>query len=1072
MFARKILTALTMLAAAASSVSAQTPPDWENKEVFRVHKEAPHAVKMPFPDARSARTMSRMESPWCQMLNGDWQFSWVPEPSQRPMGFEKPDFDASGWDTLAVPSCVEMHGYGTPIYVSAGYVFKIDPPKVMEEPDPKYTTFKERNPVMSYRKTFTLPDAWENRQTMVVFNGVISAFYLYVNGEKVGYSQDSRTPAEFNITPYLHEGENLIAVEVYRYSDGTYLEDQDFWRFSGIFRDVYLWSAADLDLRDFEVKSGLTDDFERGTFQVKTTTHQAGGEAAGYAIEGQLTDRDGATLTTFQLAGTAPARGEEVLESLPTELEIEPWSAENPKLYTLLLTLKDAEGREVAHYASRIGFHRSEIRDGNLWVNGQPVLIKGVNRHDHDLRTAQYVTEASMLADLKAMKRLNINTIRTAHYPNDPRFLEWVDEYGFYVISEANIESHGMGYEEASLAKDPSWQAQHLDRVKNMVEAFKNHPSIILWSLGNEAGNGINFVRCAEWLRERDPSRPIHYEQGRMDDYVDVFSPMYYPIGRLESWLEEEKAKPLGERRPMIQCEYSHAMGNSCGGLADYWDAIRREPLLQGGSIWDWKDQGFFKEMPFPGEGKPALAAYDSERYLTADGKLQGFAYGGDFGDYPNSDNFAFNGVVQADLTPNPHAKEVFHQYRNWVVTAVDRSLSSPKVKVLNELFFTTQENQPYRWSLLEDGRVVQSGEAVLPRVAPQSEVEVTVPVEAFEAKPGAEYFVQFEFFQGVDRPWATADYVVAVEQIPLDGGVPAKSEKVSGVAPQMAVKQGRTTITGEGFEAVFDDSTGQCVAYRLGGQEMLAGPLELNFWRPPTDNDRGSTMPKDCEVWRAAGAGATVISRSQKAEEGAVELTYTLKIPVGESTAVWSYRVASGGALEVKLHFTPKGEKLPVLPRVGMSCALMPEYSEWSWYGRGPEENYVDRNTGTMVGVWSGSVTKLWFPYGEPGETANRTGIRWSRFTRPDGKGLEVRPNDGQLLEMAAYPFLQEDLEGKGHPTDIPLRDRVTVQISHVQMGVGGENSWGAWPLAKYQFPADRSYDYAFVIGPIAEGR
>lgn len=1049
---------------------AQTPPDWENKDVFRINKEEPHAVKMPFPNATDALTKKRMESPWCKMLNGDWKFSWVPEPSKRPMGFEKTDFDDSEWKAIPVPSCVEMHGYGTPIYVSAGYVFKIDPPRVMGEPDPSYTTFKERNPVISYRRTFNIPPDWQGRQTFVVFNGVISAFYLYVNGEKVGYSQDSRTPAEFNITKYLKPGENLIAVEVYRYSDGTYLEDQDMWRFSGIFRDVYLWSAADLDLRDFEIHASLADDYETGNLSVKTWTRNYADREAVYTLDAKLTDAAGKSVTTLALNGNAPADGEQKSEISVDGLDIKPWSAESPTLYNLLLTLKNDTGDTVANYAQKVGFVRSEIKDGNLLVNGQPVLIKGVNRHDHDLNTGQYVTEDSMRADLDAMKRLNINTIRTSHYPNDPRFLELVDEYGFYVISEANIESHGMGYKEASLAKDPTWEAQHLDRLKNMVEELKNHPSIIMWSLGNEAGNGVNFVKCSEWLHERDPSRPVHYEQGVMDDYVDVFSPMYYTVARLEPWLEKEKAKPLNERRPMIQCEYSHAMGNSCGGLADYWDAIRREPLLQGGSIWDWKDQGFFKEMPSDPEHKAAIAELDPDRFVAKDGSLQCFAYGGDYGDQPNSDNFCFNGIVQADLTPNPHAAEVFHQYRNILVTPVDVTSEKPKLKAFNELFFTTLGGQPYRWSLLENGKPIQQGESKLPAVGPQKSVEFTIPVNTLTPKPDAEYLVNIEFLQGEDHPWAKADHVIATGQVPLDWTKPEPVKPSSDKPTTASTANDKTTVSGQTFTAVFDDKTGQLVSYTVDGAELLASPLQLNFWRPPTDNDRGSSMPKDCLPWREAGSKATVTSRNQTDDGEATVLTYDLKVPVGDTTAQVKYTINGDGVIDVAMHLDPKGEKLPNIPRVGMTCALASEYSTWSWFGRGPGENYRDRNTGSPVGIWSGEVKKLWFPYGEPSETANRTDIRWSTLVDGNGKGLRFRSTDGQHLEMGAYPFLQTDLERNGHPTDIPLRDLVTVQIANAQMGVGGENSWGQWPLEKHRLPANKAYDYAFAIEPITK--
>ncbi len=1058
---------LTLL---AEPLGAAPAPDWENPAVFRRNKEEPHATKMPFPDAASALAKTRLESPWCRVLNGEWKFAWAPEPERRPIGFEKVEFDDSAWATIPVPANVELHGYGTPIYTNITYPFKKDAPRVMGEPDdPAWTAAGERNPVSSYRRTFAVPPDWSGRQVFVVFNGVASAFYLYVNGERVGYSQDSRTPAEFNLTPYLRDGENLLAVEVYRYSDGSYLEDQDFWRLSGIFRDVYLWSAAPLDLRDFEIRASLADDYQTGTLAVTAATKNYAANDRGFAIEAALLGADGRTLRQLDARGTVAAGAETETVLVADGLSVERWSAESPTLYSLLLTLKDAAGGAVAHYVTRVGFRRSEIKHGNLLVNGQPVLIKGVNRHDFDHVTGQYVSEAGMRADLDAMKRLNINTIRTAHYPNDPRFLELVDAYGFYVISEANIESHGMGYDRESLAKDPAWGPAHLDRVRNMVEALKNHPSVILWSLGNEAGSGVNFQECAQWVRGRDSSRPVHYEQAGMARYADLFSPMYFKRDSLDAWCREEEMKPIDEQRPMIQCEYSHAMGNSMGGLAEYWDAFRRERLLQGGCIWDWRDQGLLRTKA--GDAKTAaVAALDPARYVADDGTLRYFAYGGDFGDAPNDGNFCCNGVVHADLTPNPHAAEVFHQYRNLLVSAVDVAGERPKASVFNENFFRPLESQRYRWSLLEDGVAIQSGEGVLPHVAPQASVGIEVPVAPLSPKADAEYHVNLEFLQGVDRSWAPADFVIAREQLALAWTRPVRRPHVSNTETRVTSDgaAGRTVVAGRSFAAAFDDRTGKLVSYAIDGKELLAGPLELNFWRPPTDNDRGNGMPNLCAPWREAGERAHVVSRSERREGAATVLVYELAVPVGGTTARLAYTIGGDGAIAVSMALQPAGDFLPVLPRVGMRCALRAEYRVWTWLGRGPGENHRDRKTGYPVGRWSGDVTQLWFPYVEPGETANRTDIRWSRFTDADGRGLSFRTADDSLLEMGAYPFRQDDLEGKRHPLDIPLRDLVTVHIAHAQLGVGGENSWGLWPLAEHRLPADREYRYAFEIAPV----
>lgn len=573
--------------------------DWENPAVFRINKEAPRAVSMPYPTKEEAVSKSRLESSWCKLLNGNWKFHHVGNPSAKPAGFEAPAFDDSQWKEIPVPSNWQIHGYGVPAYTNVTYPFAKNPPTVMGEPPQFYSNFplENRNQVGSYRHKFTLPENWKGRHTFIVFGAVDSAFYLWINGKKVGYSQDSRTPAEFDITPYLQDGENVLAAEVYQYSDGSYLEDQDMFRLSGIFRDVYLWSAADLDLRDFQIKAGLADDYQSGTFEFVSTLANRGGAETEAKVAISLKGPDGSAVAAPVIATKVAAKGENTqtvrIDSIPG---VKAWSAEVPNLYSYLITLSDASGKEIAHYSGKTGFRRDEIKNGQLLHNGQPILIKGVNRHDHNPRTGHYVTRDDIKADLLQMKRANINAVRTSHYPNDPALAELCDELGLYVVSEANIESHGMGYGAESLAKNPAWFEAHLDRVKNMVEEFKNHPSIIMWSLGNEAGDGENFVKCSEWVKQREPSRPVHYEQAGHKPHADLFTPMYAPIDYCEKYCRSEEKKPLDQQRPLIQCEYSHAMGNSTGNIADYWNLYRKERLLQGGFIWDWKDQAFLQQ--------------------------------------------------------------------------------------------------------------------------------------------------------------------------------------------------------------------------------------------------------------------------------------------------------------------------------------------------------------------------------------------------------------------------------------------------------------------------------------------
>jgi beta-galactosidase len=604
-------------AGAALAREADDVPDWENQAVFRVNKEPPRAASLPYPDRAAALAQARADSPWRLSLNhrpaeaepqpiprapadvtSPWTFHYCGTPADRPVGFHEPGFDDSSWPGIPVPSNWQLHGYGVPLYTNFEFPFAVNPPAVMGEPPGQFTNHpvERRNPVGCYRRSFTLPESWRGRHTFLTFNGVDSAFSVWVNGEKVGYSEDSRTPAEFDITPFVKDGDNLLAVEVFQYSDGSYLEDQDMWRLSGIFRDVFLWSSAPLHLRDHWVKAGLRDDCRTGTLAVEAELRNLGPAAAVARLGFELLDSAGAVVAAIEPRSVevAPAGGvAAVAFEIPDLPDVAAWTAETPTLFTYLLSIADGEGRVVAVHAGRTGFRRDGIRDGQLLHNGRPILVKGVNRHDHHPATGHYVTVDDMRDDLLAMKRANINAVRASHYPNDPAFLDLCDELGFYVIQEANLESHGLGWgpDANPLAKDPSWGPAHLDRMKNCLESAKNHPCIVMWSMGNEAGDGVNFREMSAWLHERDPSRPVHYEQAQTRPHVDLFTPMYAPIDACIRFCREEERKPPAEQRPLIQCEYNHAMGNSSGNLADYWELFRKERLLQGGFIWDWKDQ-------------------------------------------------------------------------------------------------------------------------------------------------------------------------------------------------------------------------------------------------------------------------------------------------------------------------------------------------------------------------------------------------------------------------------------------------------------------------------------------------
>jgi beta-galactosidase len=726
-------------------------PDWENPAMIGRNKEAPHATLTPFPTAQEALRGDRLDSPWVKSLNGPWNFHWSPNPASRPTEFFDPAFDVSDWDEIPVPANWQLHGYGFPIYTNIAYAWgEPDPPRVPHDD----------NPVGSYRREFTVPEDWDGRQVFLHFAGVDSAFYLWVNGEDVGYSQGSRTPAEFDITSFLQPGANVVAAEVYRYSDGSYLECQDFWRISGIFRDVFLYSVADLDIRDFEVRTLLDEDYRDAILEVDIEVRSFGDEPATARVEVELLDASGDRVGEVASAWTEVTREEgfEVTIATPVEDPLK-WSAETPHLYTLVLTLKDGEDEVVEVISSRVGFRSSEIKDGQLLVNGVPILIKGANRHEHHPETGHYVDRESMIEDILLMKRHNLNAVRTSHYPDTVEFYDLTDEYGLYVIDEANIESHGIGYEpDKTLGNKPEWELAHMDRTISMVERDKNHPSIIIWSLGNEGGDGVNFQATSDWIQQRDATRPVHYERAELEPHTDIYAPMYARIDDIVEYAENHTDRPL------ILCEYSHAMGNSNGNFKEYWDAIYEHRQLQGGFVWDWVDQGLIKEVP----GRPG------ETF---------FAYGGDFepeGVY-HDDNFLMNGLVSADRTPHPGLYEVKKVYQYIRTSAVD--LSRGEVEIRNIYDFINLDFVEATWSVAADGATIGSG--VLPAldIEPGQSRTVTIPLPEIVPAPGVEYWLNLNFRLAEDTPWAEAGHEVAWEQFALPHAADAVEPDVATMA-------------------------------------------------------------------------------------------------------------------------------------------------------------------------------------------------------------------------------------------------------------------------------------------------
>lgn len=995
-------------------------PDWDNPTVFERNKEPAHATLVPYPDEALALACDRYASPFLKLLNGTWKFHYAPSPAAAPEGFEALDYDDSAWDDIAVPGNWQLQGYDRPIYVNVQYPFPADTyPRVP----------RDDNPTGSYRLRFTVPEAWAGRQVFVLFEGVDSAFHLWLNGQEIGYSQDSRVPAEFNITPYLRPGENLLAVRVYRWSDGSWLEDQDYWRLSGIFRDVYLWSAPAVHVRDFWVRTELDEAYEDATLRVLAQVRSYGPTAGGYVLEVQLYDADGQPVLETPIRQTVEVAsgGERPVELAAAVANPKKWSAEHPDLYTLLLTLRAADGSILEVESCRVGFRQVEIRDGRFWVNGVPIYLKGVNRHEHDPDTGHTISVESMIRDIRLMKQFNFNAVRTSHYPNDPRWYELCDQYGLYLIDEANLESHGIW---DTPSKDPLWREAFVARAIRMVERDKNHPSVVIWSLGNESGHGPNHAAMADWIHRREPTRPVHYESAHHEPYVDIVSTMYPSIDRLIEFATRE-----GEERPFVMCEYAHSMGNSTGNLQEYWDTIRSHRRLIGGFIWDWVDQGLRRRTP---EG------------------VEWFAYGGDFGDLPNDGAFCCNGLVSPDRDPHPALWEHKKVVQPVSVTPVD--LAAGIIEVRNGYDFADLSGLRGSWTLSADGAILQQGE--LPRLSlrPGERQRVTVPLSQPDLRPGTEYWLDISFALAEAAPWAEQGHEVAWEQFRMPYAVPAgpRVEPAAMSALRLEETPAAITIEGDGWLLAFDRAAGTIASWQAHGAEFIARGPRLAIWRAPTDNDSNLWGDERLALrWRDAGLDRLVEEiRSVEAVRTApqcVRVSVRSRVAPPEGAAgfdcEYTYTIWGSGDVLVDAHVLPYGE-LPPLPRIGLRLELPGALDTFTWYGRGPQETYPDRKLGARVGVYSGSVDEQFYPYLVPQETGNRTDVRWAALTRPDGVGLLAVGMP--ILNVSALHYTPEDLTEARHPHELRRREEVILHLDQHHSGLGNA-SCGPGRLPQY---------------------
>ena len=1023
-------------------VGAPIPVEIEDPEMLGINKEAAHATLMAYGNLTEALKANRHASSFCRSLNGPWKFNWVTRPEYRPVDFYKSTYDVSGWKEIVVPSNWQVLGYGTPYYRNAGYIFKKDFPHVMTEPPKNFTAFEERNPVGSYRREFEVPATWNGRRLFLTFDGVDSGFFLWINGEKVGYSINSRNAAEFDITKYVKPGKNMVAVEVYRFCAGSFLEDQDMWRLSGIFRNVTVWSTPNTHVRDYFIKTDLDPKYKNATVDV-TAKVKNYGATKGVAQKLVATLYDGIkTVPGAKAEVTVPALapGEEQIVTVKFPVtNPEKWTAETPKLYTTVLSLNEgAATTEIL--SSKTGIRKIEIKGRLFLVNGTPIKLKGVNRHEHWPEVGHAITEAQMIRDLEVIKQGNCNHDRTCHYSDDPRWYELCDEYGIWLVAEANVECHGY---DGKFDNEPRMKAQIIDRNVANTENFKNHASVILWSLGNENGGiGANFVAAQEAIKAIDPTRFVHYERFGISkkNPADIDSRMYTNPAQVE-----KIATDTAYTKPFYLCEYAHAMFNSMGAIGEYNDLFDKYPSLLGGAIWEYQDQGL---------------------YNNRDPKHPIIAYGGGFGEFPNDKYFIHKGTVFSDRSPKPHYPEMKKAYQ-WIGIAVEAA-DQGTVKIRNRYQFINLDDFTASWNLSENGKVISSGKLTIPKMAPGAEEVVKIPYTIANPKAGAEYFARISFTMNSDKVWAKKGFEAASQQFE----VPVKVATIEKSAVQGAVtftqNDKEVTLKGSGFAVVFDKTLGTFTSMKNGAQDLLTnqGGPRLHLWRAPHKND-DMWAYRD---WTKNGLNElkwTVLETSvNQVNLTTVQILAKLK-GEGKNDFVVTheavYTVTGDGKIVASNKIDSNNPKL-VVGRMGVRLMLDKQLDQISYFGRGPMENYSDRKRGFDVGVYGSSVAQQQTPYEKPMDCGNHEDVRWATLFQKGGASLHVT-SDKELMQITALPYTDEQLEIPEYKIDLPKSSATVLCISHKTLGVGSAGC-GPRPLEQYMvYAGPTSFDYTLDI-------
>ena len=1011
--------------------------EWEDPSVTQLGQLSPHTFAMDYPNAEDVFDNDFSKSPYFKSLNGTWKFYYVNTPEERPQDFYKDGFNDWNWKELTVPSNWELKGFGIPIYTNVIFPFPVNPPFI----DHAY------NPVGSYRRSFTVPDNWTGKDVILHFGSISGCAYVWVNGQAVGLSKVAKSPAEFNITPFLKKGNNTLAVQVLRWHDGSYLEDQDMWRLSGLERNVFLTAKSPTHIADFWVKAGLDDNYKDGTLSatmdVKNPTPQ-------YSVELSIFDKNKNKVfsQTKPLSAKVQMDGKVVA---PAQ-----WSAEQPNLYTAIISIKNEKGQVVEATGSKIGFRRSEIKGKDFLINGKRVLVKGVNRHEHDPDLGKVPTRDLMIKDIITMKQFNINTCRSSHYPNDPMWLALCDEYGMYVVDEVNIEAHGLGAEMQSMptdksrhtAYDPQWKAAHHDRTQRLIERDKNYACIVVWSLGNECGNGPVFYETYDWIKKRDNSRPVMSEQAGENTNTDIVCPMYPAVPNMKKYAADKS-----KTRPYIMCEYSHAMGNSNGNFKEYWDVIRASDNMQGGCIWDWVDQGI--------------------RTKTADGRSY-FGYGGDFGSHDryNDINFVCNGLVDADRNPHPGIYEVKKEYQN--ILFENDNWQTGKIKVKNEFSFTNLKDYDFRWELLNNGSKVSEGTFTVD-ANPGETKSIPLSIPMLKVAAGSEITFNVYAFQRMATSSIPAGHEVARAQFSGNSsyfeGKQANNGDLKIEKNQNSLKFTSGDVSGE-----INLNSGGISRLAYKNNNIVGGFFpEPYFWRAPTDNDFGNDFTNYARVWTSAHVRRTVsnVNVGEKTAEG-VPVTIIYRLPDVKAFYTLNYVIKNDGSIQINATLElPADSETPELPRMGMRFGLPSTYNQVKWYGRGPFENYADRNTASLLGLYDDNTDNGWTRnYIRPQESGYKTDARWVKLTNTEGVGMSVeglQPLCFSAMSQLTEDFDEGTVKKNRHVTDIVKRPFITLHVDLGQRGVGGDNSWGAETHEAYRLKA-KKYTYGFVIRPIGK--